>query len=339
MRDKNTANEKIAAINKTAAKNAVWALKLFQNFPYLRPMHLRTLHYKALNIDNLSLPDGSPFTNTPQALAFLDDALQSAQLLGLIPYDAFDRSYSNAGNDVKILPSANSKLPWKYILKQKIEKACTSYLRTVTSILMPVHVEIWAENTKAAQLTETLALRYHLNTISSPGEIQLRDIWDFVRRITTVTKPLRILYISDLTDAAGRNIPAERTTRAIMKQYGLDSRIDIKFRRIGLTKRQRKKFNLPLAPEIPACPKPDKSISTGGVCELYSLEAAKPQLVEKLLEKQLKRYLGKGLISHIGCQTDAFMLRLASLLGQMIDKNAEVSETIRNLESSLKCGF
>ncbi|MBW8035265.1 MAG: hypothetical protein FVQ79_06450 [Planctomycetes bacterium] len=335
MKDKNTANAKIVT------ENAVWAAKLYLNSAHVRPKHPRTLHYGALNIDSLSLPDGRPYVNTPQVFTWLEDALQNAQLLGLIPYDAFDHSCSAVGNDVTIPIGANSKLRWKHLLMLKIEKACASYLRCAAAIMMPVHVEIWLENTKGAALIESLAGRYHLNILSGTGRIPLRLLWDFVRRVSAITKPVRILYLSDLTGEVEHSIPAEMTTRSILKQYGLNTAIDLKFRRIGLTDKQRSKFKLSPAPDtdISACTKPDKTSSCGGIYELYSLEAVKAGMVEKMLEKYLKRYLGKGLISHIGRQTDIAMTRLASVIGQIIDKNTEVAETIRKLESSLRCGF
>jgi len=353
MKDTNTANNKTAANGKTVAndkniasdktvtENAVWAAKLYLNALHFRPKHPRTLHYAALNIPGLSLPDGSAYANTPEAFTFLEDALQNAQLLGLIPYDAFEHSCFAAGNDVTIPLGANSKRRWKQLLKLKIEKACSSYLRAVAAIMMPVHVEIWLENTKGAALAEGLAGRYHLNILSSTGRIPSRFLWDFVRRASAITKPVRILYLSDLTGEGGHAIPAETITRAILKQYGLNCAIDLKFRRIGLTDKQRRKFKLPPAPDtdISACIRPEETSSRGGICELYSLEAVKAGIVEKILEKYLKRYLGKGLISHIGRQTDIAMTRLASLIGQIVDKNTEATEAIRNLESNLRCGF
>lgn len=325
MKDKNTASD------KTVTENAVWAAKLYLNSTHVRPKHPRTLHYGALKIPNLSLPDGSAYANTPEALTFLEDALQNAQLLGLIPYDAFDHSFSSGSNDVTILPAANSKGRWKQLLKLKIEKACVSYLRAAAAIMMPVHVEIWLENTKGASLIETLAGRYHLNILSSTGRIPPRLLWDFVRRASTITKPVRILYLSDLTGEDERSIPAETLTRSILKQYGLSSAIDMKFKRVGLSEKQRRKFKLSGAPE--------NNLAHNNVFELYSLEAVNAGMVEKILEKYLKKYFGKGLISHIGRQTDIAITRLASLIGQIIDKNTEIAETIRNLELSLRCGF
>ena len=335
MKDKNTASD------KTVTENAVWAAKLYLNSARVRPKHPRTLHYAALNIPRLLLPNGRAYANTPQAFTFLEDALQNAQLLGLIPYDAFDHACSVAGNDVTIPTGANSKRRWKQLLKLKIEKACSSYLRAVAAIMMPVHVEIWLENTKGVSLIETLAGRYHLNILSCTGRIPSRLLWDFVRRASAITKPIRILYLSDLTGEGERSIPAKAMTRSILKQYGLNSAIDLKFRRIGLTERQRRKFKLPLAPDtdMAACTRPNKTSSHGGIYELYSLEAVNAKMVEKILEKCLKRYLGKGLISHIRRQTDIAMTRLASVIGQIIDKNTEVAEAIRNLETTLIGGF
>ena len=329
------------AIDKTEPQNAVWAAKLYLNTGHVRPTHPRTLHYAALNIAGLSLPDGSAYSNTPEALAFLEDALQNAQLLGLIPYDAFDHSCSVANHDLTVPISANSTRPWKQLLKLKIEKACTSYLRSVQAIIMPVHVEVWAENTKGAELIGSLARRYRLNILSSTGKIPPRCLWDFVRRISSIAKPIRILYLSDLTGDDERSIPAEATTRAILAQYGLNSAIDLKFRRIALTEKQRRKFKLPLAPctDIPASAGSDQNFSGRDICELHSLEAVKGGIVEKTLGKYLKRYLDKSLIAHIARQTDIAMARLANLIGQIIDKNTEVAETIRRLESSLACGF
>lgn len=324
--------KKDTAVEKISMESAIWAANLYIYSGQKQPSSPEMLHYAALRIGGLSMPDGKAYSNSVSSLLFLEGALDSAQLLGLIPYDAFTYSCRIVRSDVSIAASASSMRPWKNILMGKIEKACNSYVRSVMAMTMPVHIEIWMENTTSADIVKPIAARYRVNMLSSTSAIPVRSLWDFVRRVSSITKPIRIFYLSDLTFVSDNSIGAETRTRAILKQYGLAGKIDLKFRKIALTDNQRRRFKLPLFPETDG--EKDR-----GICQLYALEAVASGTIEQTLERYLKRYLDKGLMGQMARQTEAVMNHLLTRIGRIVEKNTEFKELISKFEAGLARRF
>jgi hypothetical protein len=314
-------------ISKGKHSAAVWAMDLYQRFGLAGNLHIRRLHYRALLQAGLTLPTGRAYRNTQADFEYLKMAFEQARLLGLIPYDVFSDAsrFSDFGFSERagLYGCENAR---RQLLKQMIEQACRRHVRNMLARIARVHVEIWLERTTAADIVSPIADKYHLNIVASHGEISLTDIWRFVRRVSRVSKPVRILYISDF-DPLTASAAAINKLTAAMSQYGLSRKVDLKILQLALSKDECEKYDLP--------PMPGRRTLTANPTELHALEVAAPGFLCETLEKQIIHYSDSRLFTDSAKQTDDSINRLIVEINRTIDKNTDIHKCLDEIQFSV----
>jgi hypothetical protein len=312
----------VGMISKGKHTDAVWAMQLYEQLGISRNIHIRRLHYQALLQDGLLLPSGKTYCNTVSDFEFLKRAFEQARLLGLIPYDIFSDGSANRHSFGYGFPSTNDQR--RTLLKQMIEQACRRHMKNMLTRLAPVHVEIWLERSTSADIVAEMANKYNLNIVSSETDITLTNIWHFIRRIGSISKPVRILYIRDFHPKSLQGSAIDKVKSA-MNQYGLSSSTDLKFIKLALSQQECKRYNLPLAPESFT----GRAITT----ELHALEAAAPGFLNKTLKTNIDRYFDIHAMGDAATKTDKSIERLILKINRTIDENPDIYKAFAGLQS------
>lgn len=310
-------------ISKGNHSAALWAMGLYERLGLRHNIHIRRLHYHALLQEGLTLPSGRTYRNTLADCEYLERAFDQARLLGFVPYDVFSDTSGFAD-----FGPYGSDTARRQLLKQKIDQACKRHMRNMLACLAPVHIEIWLEKNTAADIFYPLGEKYRLNIVTNQNEIPLTSIWHFLRRIANISKPVRIMYISDFTPEV-LNTAADKVT-AIMSQYGLSRSVDLKILKLALSKNECGKYNLP---SMPGC-----STHTDHPTELHALEAVVPGYLRKKLEKRINKYFDSSLFIDTEKQTDESVSRLIVKINRMIDDNQDIHEALGEIESRMRRG-
>jgi len=306
---------------------AVWATNLYQQFGMRQNIHIRRLHYHALLQDGLTLPSGKAYRNTVADYEYLKIAFDQARLLGLIPYDVFSDTNRFSDFPTYVRPALyGSDIARRQLLKQMIEQACRRHMTNMFTRITPVHIEVWLEQTDAADIVAPLAARYHLNFVTSRGDISLTNIWRFVRRVGNTCKPVRILYITDFDPKAMSSAAIDKVT-TVINQYGLSKSVDLKIIKIALDRRECKKYNLPCAP--------GSGTHESNPTELHALEVAVPGFLCSMLEKQMNKYFDCRLFRDVAKQTNESIGRLMVEINRKIDENQDIYEVLDGIKSTI----
>lgn len=271
---------------------ALWAKKQVETASMNNYIHPRRLHYFAV-INGITLPDGTPYSNTIDHFGYLQNALQIARILNIMPYHVF-----HDAREMQVLPNisnsvfsgiANCKTR-RLVLLGYIEKLLRQYSCQRSSFAVPVYVEIWLEHTRAFDVIESAAGKYNLKIVSGYPDIPLTEIWRFVRRVCCCNKPVRIFYLSDFLPESSGGITAIEKIWSVLEQFGLTDKIDFKIDKLALTKEDCRRLSLP---HIPVDNKDNAGPDLHPV-ELDALEAASPNLIKNELEKHISVYLGNA---------------------------------------------
>ncbi len=331
--------------SRTQYTNAEWATQLYHLLGPQQTVHLRRLHYFALTQPQHKKPNGRIYTNTAANWKFLRDACKFARYLKLLPYDGFIDRRNPLNREQRFANIRNDTYHWPRLMIQAIDKLCQLHIQFTMARLLPVHIEVWAEKSTAADLLEPVAKKYGITIVTSMGEISLTAVWNFVKRVADSNKPVRVFYISDF-DPAGENMPISvaRKIEFLLRQQKLHRKIDVKLKPLMLTRRQCKKFQLP---GIPLPENLSKSFSFTRyhgqfVTELHALEVAQPGYICELVTKQLNKYLDLSKINRAAKIAEVAMAQLLSQLTDVIDKNTNfpvVFEAVEKLlaQSKLAC--
>ncbi|MBW8014653.1 MAG: hypothetical protein FVQ82_00570 [Planctomycetes bacterium] len=318
------AANRVNFITKGKYSAALWAMGLYERLGLRRNIHIRRLHYHALLQDGLKLPSGKAYRNTVCDYEYLKRAFDQARLFGFVPYDIFSdtRGFSDFRFSVgKGLGGCNKAR--NQLLKQMIEQTCRRHMSNMLARIAPVHVEVWLEQTTAADIVAPLAEKYHLNIVASHQDISLTNIWRFVRRVGNTSRPVRILYICDFDPRAIS--AATDNLKAVMSQYGLLRSVDVKIIKLALGRRECRKYDLPSVPQ--------PGTSTNLPTELHALEVAVPGFLSALVDRHINQYYDYRLLTDAAKQTNDSISRLMVQINSMIDENSNIYEIIDRIKS------
>lgn len=330
------ANDPFYIGSKSQYTRAEWAAQLYRLLAPENPIHIRRLHYFALTQPQHQKPDGSIYRNTETDWKFLGCACKFARYLNILPYDAFiDRRNLFGPMQNAALLKYRPPCQWPGLMAQTVERLCRIHVGFMIAKLMPVHIEIWVEKSTAADLINPVTEKYHVNIITSMGDITLTAVWQFIKRITDLKKPIRVFYISDF-DPAGENMPigAARKIEFLLRQQKLGRKLDVKLKPLMLTRRQCKQFNLP---GIPLPKKPTKGISFirnhgRTASELHALEVTKPGYIHYAVDKQIRLYLDLSKITHAAKIADAAIAQFADRIENMVNANITMPALFQTIE-------
>lgn len=313
--------------------NAEWARELYRLLAPKGPVHIRRLHYFALAQPQHRKPNGTVYSNTTANWKFLICACKFARYLKLLPYEGFvDRRnlFDNPSG-----PHAEAE-PYRGYCRRFVfdtmEKLCKRYMKSMMAKLMGASVEIWVEKSTAADLVAPVSEKYGINVVTSMGDISLTAVWNFIRRVSDIRKPVRIFFISDF-DPAGENMPISvaRKIEFLLRQYKLNKKLDIKLKPLLLTRRQCETFRLP---GIPVLEKFGKNCSFAkyhgqSVVELHALEVARPGYVRQLVESRMKEYIDLSKLTCLVKATNAITSQLSCQITELIEQNANLNTISR----------
>jgi hypothetical protein len=321
----------------TQLAGAEWAKKLYRLLGQKRNVHLRRLHYFALTQPGHRKPDGRIYTNTAANWKFLHDSFKFARYLGLLGYDVFiDRRnlFTSSCNPCHFKTDKPSQ--WCSDMADRIERLCRFHIRGIVARCLPVHIEIWVEKSTAADLLNSIADKYHINIVASMGEISLTAVWQFMKRVSDINRPVRIFYVSDF-DPAGEHMPISvaRKIEFILRRYKLKKKVDIKLKPLMLTRRQCRRFQLP---GVPVCESSKKSFSFtryhGRIStELHALEVARPGYIHKIVSEQLRSYLDIARINKTVRVVESSMSQTIEQITQVIKENKTLAVAVRKAEN------
>ncbi len=324
--------------SKTQYANAEWATILYHLLGIKTPVHIRRLHYFALTQPQHRKPNGSIYKNTNADWKFMGYACKFARYLGLLSYDNFVDH--RTAQHIQKFPLSRTESPdqWPKQITHTLERFRRLYVGFMLSKLLPVHIEIWVEKSTAADLLSAITEKYHITVITSMGDISLSAVWQFIKRVSRSSKPVRIFYISDF-DPAGKNMPISvaRKIEFLLRQQRLSRRLDIKLRPLMHTRRQCKKFHLPGIPLPDTFTKGYSFIRYHGrvATELHALEAVRPGHICNSVDSQLKKYLDLSKITQAARLADNVTTQLFSQIGEIIEKNTDFTAFFKTAEKLL----
>ncbi len=324
--------------SKTQYANAEWATILYHLLGIKTPVHIRRLHYFALTQPQHRKPNGSIYKNTNADWKFLGYACKFARYLGLLSYDNFVDH--RAVQHIQKWPLSRTESPdqWPKQITHTLERFRRSYVGFMLSKLLPVHIEIWVEKSTAAYLLSAITEKYHITVITSMGDISLSAVWQFIKRVSRSSKPVRIFYISDF-DPSGENMPISvaRKIEFLLRQQRLSRCLDVKLKPLMLTRRQCKKFHLPGIPLPDTFTKNYSFTRYHGriATELHALEAVRPGHICNSVDSQLKKYLALSKLTRAAGLADNVTTQLFGRIGEMIEKNTDFTAFFKTAEKLL----
>ena len=174
------------------------------------------------------------------------------------------------------------------------------------------------------------------------GEISLTAVWNFIKRVKYLKKPIRIFYISDY-DPAGENMPisVSRKIEFFLRKYRLNKKLDIKLKPLMLTRQQVKDFNLPSVPiDSAAQNKRFANFHSSYAAELHALEIANPGYAQQLVAKNLTNYFDAEKLNNAAkianTTIDRFRLKMRTITTEY-GLRPDFIDAIQNLISD--CGL
>ncbi|MCK5001247.1 MAG: hypothetical protein KAS23_17005 [Anaerohalosphaera sp.] len=261
-----------------------WAVKLCLDYGRSNII-IRQLHYFALRRKKLRKPDGSEYRNCQDDLFFLQIACRLARQMNLLPYGIFA---SDIGKGLAGRSSVTKPGSYHEDLNNAIDVFLVAYTRSMVRSILPVHVEVWLENSTAVNLLLPVAAKFNVDLLTYTADIPLNTIWLLIREFCKLDRPIVIFHFSDLVKYKdGFLVTAFDKLKAVICQYSLAEKIDIHFEHMMLTESQFCQFNLPLIPEGETC----SGLLHSKVCELHALEAMCPGYIGSILDARLGEYI------------------------------------------------
>lgn len=270
--------------NKNMYAWAQWATDLCAKYHRSRIM-IRQLHYFALLQKDILKPDGNIYKNCGDDLFSLKTACRLARRMNLLPYDIFVSSFKNDSAERMMFAMPGS---CENGFNSVLDNFLKSYTRSIIESILPVHIEVWLENSTAANLLLPAATKFNVKLLTYRTNMPLNTVWMLVREFSRLDRPILILHLSDLVKYKnGCMATVFDKLKSLICQYSLAEKIDIHYEHMMLTGSQLCQFNLPLPPDCTTC----SSSTHIKIGELHALEAACPGYISRRLENRLREHL------------------------------------------------
>jgi hypothetical protein len=319
--------------NRTHSKDDLlqgqWAAKLVSRCPNKSNLTAKLLHYRTLSNPQHAKPDSSEYTNTIEDYKYLVDACDKARCMGLIPFHLFNDYESPSISQNIFAPAYCPNLcHWHVIFKHMFDRLCISYTRCMADKLNPVHIEIWVDNSSSAPLIQPISDRYNINLIASHQPISTSAIFQFVRRISHIRKPIRVLHLSDFDPVdVTCHIKTKTKLEILLEHFRMTNKLNLKVRHLMLSPDQCINFGLPTEPDSRNLANPKT--------ELLALEAAKPGYIGRTLEQNLNRYIDLSPVKKTSAVTQKALHNLLPQFSRIIDNSTSLERAMRYAEKQL----
>jgi hypothetical protein len=282
--------------------NAEWFAEIWSRFGFGAGIHLRRIHYLLISQPSpVVMRDGSPYENTTECSAKLNEAAKSARNLRLVdPANFVDRRNSEAvlaeliEDEGATVWLAGADEPWPAPTIEMLSSTLPG-LPSLTfaspTVAQRYAVEIWVEKSTINDILDPLHRQYGVNIVPLTGESSDTRCQELVDRALEHGRPVRVLYISDF-DPAGQSMPVAvaRKIEHRLRTDGLE--LDIQVRPVALTPEQCVEYRLPRTP-IKATEQRAGRFEERfgeGATELDALEALHPGVLRDILTEEIERY-------------------------------------------------
>ena len=330
-------NDPFFADREQRRHDAQWFAKLWRRLHLGAGVHLRRIHYVLVSQDKpISSANGEPYVNTTECWKALAKASRDARYLGLVPIEDFvdrrnDEVIERLGvyeqpaalsiEDPNLLPTKIAR-PWV----PNLLPSPPDFVFSKPVIDQRYHVELWAEKTTMNDILVDLADGYGLNVVTASGEISITACYQLVQRAKEISRPVRILYISDF-DPAGMSIPlaAARKIEFLIHKEHLD--LDVQLRPVALTHEQCKRYRLPRTPikETERRAGRFEARFGEGATELDALEALRPGV----LVEEIERYHDDDIDQRVDAAARKIDHELAALRTKIIARHRANLDAVR----------
>lgn len=299
------------------AQDGAWFARQLEMFGVTGEFHLRRIHYLLVTQETpVKRPDGTAYENTEKCWDALNVASLGARYTQAVSSDRFtDRRnpdpeffhFESGEPEPKtvIVESADlQKRGWlMYELPAVPElEDLPEYLPdlpgySITELPLiteqPILTEVWAEKTTMNDVLIPICEKYGVNLIPGMGELSAIACHMFVNRCRRLSKPGRILYISDF-DPAGVGMPVAvaRKIEWYQRTFAEFADLDVRLEPIALTAEQVAQWDLPRIPVKDSDKRKARfeECNGEGQVELDALEALHPGELARIVTDAILQY-------------------------------------------------
>jgi len=275
-------------------EKARWFTEIYARMGKPDQCHIRRVHYWFVSQQDAKKPGGTSYENTEKDWGFLTLASKYARYAGLVPVEnIIDRR--NPPPIVNIHLWNNEKPS-----ERKDEVNAEEIINEIAGMFycwngnntQPYHLEIWCEKSTMNDILEPICQQYGINLVTGLGELSITAVHSLIRRIRSITKPVRIFYITDF-DPAGECMPMSIARKIEYFIRLNDTKEHVRLKQIMLTADQCKSYQLLRKPIKDTEKRKDGfEIRHGaGATELDALEAQHPGEMARIIKNEVLRYI------------------------------------------------
>jgi len=306
----------------TELRSAEWIAEIVKEYLEERGcerVHDRAIHYYILS-KGLERPKGKNdwkrYEGDINDFKFTMKAIQNARILGLIPWSVIEdkrnpdpiiMAYYWQHEDISSIRVTPEQLAWNFV---------EGFQPFNPQLQQAYHVEIWTEKTTINNILIPIARKYGVNLQAFSGHATATRVYELMRRVFRISKPVRILYISDF-DKYGHNMPVAtgRKIQWFVDNLGVD--LDIKLDKILLTEEQVEFYDLPSAP------------GEENKVELDALEVYYPGEIKKIVEEAVSIYIDLEVMEEVNRANAIIRQELYSIIVDELEPIRDQLESIQ----------
>jgi hypothetical protein len=348
-------------VSPARVRAAEWFADIFEAYAPVGRVHLRRLHYWAVNLPAAQRPamlNGAPYENSHACWRALSGASVDARTLGLVDADAFDDRRNGAPpflfepddeDEAAMVTTLGAEVPEPSQEGPPFSPYTPSsdvfpdlpegYDVDAPSIAEPYAIEIWVEKSTVNDILLPIARRHGVTVVSGLGELSLTLVDRLIERVGEHGRKTRIFYISDY-DPAGVNMPCSiaRKIELYIRRDDLD--LDIRLHPLVMTSDQIERYDLPRIPIKDTESRKGKfeeRFGEGGV-ELDALEAIHPGELARIVSEAIAVYRqpAERVREEIESAAADFQADCAEVRDQVLAAHAEPLARLRAEFSTLR---
>ncbi len=289
---------------------AEWLAASIQRIPH-RPVHVRGLHYAAIDTP---LPNGTPYTNTEKAYAWMQDKpAKAARWLGLVPWtDIVDKK-----NDEPRVQLWTPPAPEPRILFGNVEIGFPDDLAPEAAlrdfrVAQRHKLVIFAEKAAVAHVVLLLVERFGVDAYLEAGEISDTHLYQIAAIGAQDGRPMVVLTLCD-ADPAGYWMPATIAYKLGAFRDGWFPELEFEVHPIGLLPEQVHAINMNGTP-LPSSPLKEGERRGGawertfGIqqVELDAIATLRPDVLEQIVRRGIEPFYDESLERRVRAVREAW---------------------------------
>lgn len=230
-------------------EKAEWFADIYRRMGSPVECHIRRAHYWFISQPDPRKSDGTPFENTVKDWNFLVLASKYARYAELVPVEnIIDRRNPDPIININLWDDETpTEIKDRLDADAIIEGIVDNFLCWNKHNTQAYHIEIWCEKSTMNDILEPIARRYGINIQTGLGELSVTAVYQLIKRIGEIEKPVIIFYISDF-DPVGECMPVSvaRKIEYFIRLNALEEHVKLK--QTMLTAEQCRHYKLPRTP-------------------------------------------------------------------------------------------